>query len=77
MALRGEGETWPTVGTRLSWVDAPDLFEDEALLQRLRANNDALDRLREALDAESRDFAKFLRRDRLCVPAGAVVEDEV
>jgi len=42
-----------------SWVEAPDVFEEEGLLLRLRANNDALDSLREALDAEVHAFAAF------------------
>jgi hypothetical protein len=76
VALQEEGQTRLTTGTGLSWVDAPNLLEDEALLQRLRANNDALDRLRQALDAEGRDFAKFIRRDSFCVSAESFVEDE-
>ncbi|WP_209592883.1 hypothetical protein [Jiella mangrovi] len=43
----------------MSWVDAPDVLEDEGLLRRLRANNDALESLREALDAETQVFAPF------------------
>tara|TARA_R110002020_G_scaffold70508_4_gene183028 strand:+ start:689 stop:922 length:234 start_codon:yes stop_codon:yes gene_type:complete len=63
-------------GTGLSWVDAPELFEDEALLQRLRANNDALDCLRQALDAESHGFARFLARDAAGVEDCAFVEGD-
>ncbi|WAP71020.1 hypothetical protein [Jiella pelagia] len=76
MALQKKGEAWLATSTQLSWVDAPDLLEDEALLQRLRANNDALEELRRALDAESRDFAKFIRRDSFCVSTEGFVEDE-
>ncbi|MCE7030463.1 hypothetical protein [Jiella avicenniae] len=63
MALQEKSGSRPATGTGLFWVDAPELVEDEAFLQRLRAENDALDSLRQALDAESHGFARFLTRD--------------
>ena len=63
MALRGDSRTEQFAGIGWSFVDAPDVSEDEGLLMRLRANNDALESLRQALDEESQVFARFIRRN--------------
>ena len=66
MALRGEGENREGDRAVWSWVDAPDVFEDEGLLQRLRANNDALESLRQALDDDSSSLVRSSRRAADC-----------
>lgn len=63
MASRVESHTETAKRIGWSFVEAPDIFEDESLLLRLRANNDALESLRQALDDESQVFARFIRRD--------------
>ncbi|NDW06474.1 hypothetical protein [Jiella pacifica] len=77
MASQQESENRQATGTGLSWVDAPELFEDEAFLQRLRANNDALDCLRQALDDEGHGFARFLPRDAAETGAEVFVETDL
>ncbi|TFF19177.1 hypothetical protein E3C22_20655 [Jiella endophytica] len=71
MALRGYGDVQSGERAAWSWVDAPDVLEDEGLLHRLRANNDALESLRQALDDEGQVFARFIRRD----PEASVTEE--
>ena len=63
MASRGDSRIEQFAGIGWSFVDAPDVSEDVGLLMRLRANNDALESLRQALDEESQVFARFIRRD--------------
>ncbi|MBO0906589.1 hypothetical protein [Jiella sonneratiae] len=73
VASRGEDRTEDVAMSAWTWVDAPDLFEEKGLLRRLQANNDALDSLRQALDAEDHDFARFSTRITIG-PAGDLFE---